>query len=134
MDSPATVVVMMLLITVTTSQLPGTSHCMVMSKSINVSDWCDGRIGQCQLIPQEGLDLLEPDDSFRHMVELDDSNYQETRRIMLNFHDDLSQKAVGDPGQSAVACGRPGVKYALCSPLGGARNPEKCDIHKRAGC
>ncbi|KAM1009820.1 hypothetical protein ACFX13_046079 [Malus domestica] len=81
MDSPATVVVMMLLLMVTISQLPGTSHCMVMSKSSNVSNWCDGRFGRCQLIPQEGLDLLEPDDSFRHLVELDTSNVQQTQPI-----------------------------------------------------
>ena len=133
MDSPATVVVMMLLLMVTTSQLPGTSHCMVMSKSSNVSNWCDGRIGQCQLIPQEGLDLLEPDDSFRHMVELDDSNYQETRRIMINFPMKITGRT-SNPNESAVKCDRTKTRYDNCPALGGSGNPEKCDIHKRSGC
>ena len=132
MDSPATVVVMMLLLMVTTSQLPGTSHCMVMSKSSNVSNWCDGRIGQCQLIPQEGLDLLEPDDSFRHMVELDDSNYQETRRIMLNFQRTITGRTP-IPNESAVKCDR-NKKYGNCPALSGSGNLEKCNDYKRSGC
>ncbi|KAM1460962.1 hypothetical protein ACFX15_044510 [Malus domestica] len=121
MDSPASVMMMLLLIMATTSQLPGTSHCMVMSKSSNVSNWCDGRTGQCLLIPQEGLDLLEPDNSFRDMVEVDDSNYQETRR-MLYYDPYISQRA------TKVGLVFPCIndQYHHCPPLAGPHYQPHC--------
>ncbi|KAB2613764.1 hypothetical protein D8674_036080 [Pyrus ussuriensis x Pyrus communis] len=131
MDSPASVMMMMMLIMATTSQLPGTSHCMVMSKSSNVSNWCDGRTGQCLLFPREGLDLLEPDDSFRDMVELDDSKYQETRR-MLNYIDPYASLRANQRKVPPFNC--PLQLYHQCLPFSGPGN-NHCNLYKAGrGC
>ncbi|CAB4305197.1 unnamed protein product [Prunus armeniaca] len=116
-DSPG-VVLVLLLMAITSSQLPRTSHCMmeVMSKNSNTnisSNWCNGGIGQCQLIPQEPFMM--------DMVELEGGS-------RMPFDPYASLKVTRRTGQRGLALKLCGLKkpYADCLPPKGGGNLENC--------